>query len=280
MRASPPRAGASALLALGGVALLAGACQPERSAANAVSSGAAARPAPTDTPYVPDPTGPFVRFEGGGVPPYTLERERGIGVVHFEPGPALAGRVADTLDVRVRPESAAGVLARLVLDTSGVYVFEAREGALARPGALDFGYEEIGFPILEHGAGGWEHVYVGSAPDRSFASGWARARPTVVGVTLWNELIPGQPLFFALPPDSIRFYDAPEGVETRFAVQADDYILWPLDVRGDWMRVRAASPSDYCALPGARPPAAQDTLWIRWRGATGRPRVWFFTKGC
>ncbi|MSR36187.1 MAG: hypothetical protein EXR95_06015 [Gemmatimonadetes bacterium] len=98
-----------------------------------------------------------------------------------------------------------------------------------------------------------------------------------MGVTLWDELLPGQPLFFALPPDSFRFHVAPDGADERFAIEREQYILWPLEQSGDWMRVRAVSPSDYCAAPGA---ARQDTLWIRWRAETGRPRVWFYTRGC
>jgi hypothetical protein len=215
------------------------------------------------------------------VPPYALERERGVGVVSLDPGPGLAGRVADTLVARVRPDSTSAVLARLVLDTTGVFTFEARDGLLKTPGALDFGYEEIGLAILEHGADGWERVLLGAGADGGVVSGWARARRGVVGVTAWQDFIPGQALFFALPPDSIHFYDAADGAETSFGVRPDDYILWPLGVRGDWMRVRAVTPSDYCATPGPGAAAVrQDTLWIRWRNAEGRPRVWFFTRGC
>src|SRR5699024_8199657 len=128
--------------------------------------------------------------------------------------------------------------------------FEARDGLLKTPGALEFGYQEIGLPILEHGADGWERVLLGGAADGSAVTGWARARQGVVGVTLWQDLIPGQPLFFALPPDSIHFFAAADGAEKGFTVRPDDYILWPLAVQGDWMRVRAVSPSDYCATPG------------------------------
>ena len=269
-----------------GLALCGAACRPtprdaaRRSGSDTTGSSGGAAAAP-------DPTGPFVRFEAAGVPAYTLERERGVGIVHLDPGPSLAGRAADTLDVRVRPDPRAGVLARLVLDSSGVYTFEAREGAVQTPGALEFGYEEVGLPILAHGTDGWERVYLGTSAGGTVVDGWARRRPSYVSVTLWDEMLPGLPLFFALPPDSIRFYAAPDSAQVGFPVNPDDYILWPLEPRGDWMRVRVATPSDYCAAPPppGTPGAAvaaprQDTLWIRWRGESGRPRVWFFTRGC
>jgi hypothetical protein len=59
------------------------------------------------------------------VPPDTLVRERGLGVVHLDPGPALAGRVADTLEARSGPDPDADVVARLVLDTTA----SSRRGA-------------------------------------------------------------------------------------------------------------------------------------------------------
>ena len=87
-----------------------------------------------------------------------------------------------------------------------------------------------------------------------------------------------------MPADSARFHEAPEGPAAPFPLPPPgsggppgDYILWPLERAGDWMRVRAVTPSDYCADP---PAPREDTLWIRWRGASGRPRVWFFTRGC
>ena len=96
-------------------------------------------------------------------------------------------------------------------------------------------------------------------------------------MTLWEDVLPGLPLFFALPPDSFRFHAAPDGPEESFPVEYDEYILWPLEVQGDWMRVRAVTPSDYCAEPTS---PRQDTLWIRWRGEPNGPRVWFYTRGC
>jgi hypothetical protein len=82
-------------------------------------------------------------------------RERGIGVIGFEPGPLLAGRAVDTLDVRAEPTSGAAVIARLVLDTAGVYRDEARAGLLEEQGTLEFGYEVVGIVLLERGPAGW-----------------------------------------------------------------------------------------------------------------------------
>ena len=224
--------------------------------------------------------GTALRFEAfavtAGVRDPSRMRERGIGVIGFEPGPLLAGRAADTLDVRANPTSGAAVIARLVLDTAGVYRYEVREGLLEEQGTLEFGYEIMGLVLLERSPDGWFQVYLGNAPGGAVVSGWTRARPGALGLTLWDELLPRQALFFALPPDSIRFHASPEGPDAPFPIE-DGYIMWPLEVRDDWMRVRAVAPSDYCFDP---PSPLQDTLWIRYRGQNGRPRVWFYTVGC
>jgi hypothetical protein len=118
-------------------------------------------------------------------------------------------------------------------------------------------------------------------------TGWVRQAAGRNARTLWEELLPTLPLFFVVPRDSVRFHGAVDGSETAFALPAPapggdpadpgDYILWPLAREGDWMQVRAVTPSDFCADP---PAPVEDTLWVRWRTAAGRPRVWYFTRGC
>ena len=118
----------------------------------------------------------FTTFPGAGVPSAWPERERGLGVVHLVPG---ARPAEDTLEAHERPDSTAPVLARLVLDTLHVYRFEARDGLLATPGALEYGYEDVGFPILERGPDGWERVHVGTdSAGASVAGGRVRGRPS------------------------------------------------------------------------------------------------------
>ena len=164
----------------------------------------------------------------------------------------------------------------MVLDSAGVYRYGALAGLIAHPGALDYGYEQVGLPVLQARGDGWSRVYLGETADGTELSGWVRIRPGVLALTLWEDLLPHQPLFFAVPDDSIHFYALREGAEKSFS-RADSYIMWPLETAGDWMRVRAITPSNYCF---DSPAAREDTLWIRWRDPSGEPRVWFYTRGC
>lgn len=55
--------------------------------------------------------------------------------------------------------------------------------------------------------------------------------------------------------------------------------LEPLEVEGDWMRVRVRQPSDYCSGSGSvRANVAEG--WIKWRSADQGPWVWYPTRGC
>ena len=219
------------------------------------------------------------RFEAfaveAGVRDPSRMRERGVGVISFEPGPLLAGRGADTMEVKANPEPEAEVIARLVLDTVGVYRYEVQEGLIEEQGTLEFGYEVVGLVLLEERSDGWVRVYLGEGVAGA-VTGWTRPRSGALGLTLWDDLLLRQALFFSLPPDSIRFHVSPEGPDAPFPIERG-YIMWPLETRGDWMRVRAVAPSDYCSDP---PSPQQDTLWVRFRGQDGRPRVWFYTVGC
>jgi hypothetical protein len=175
-------------------------------------------------------------------------------------------------------------------------------------GALEFSYEEVGLPIdslaTDPRAGddrragaraampgseplsrqdlsGWARVVYGYlSGDRLF--GWVRLQPRYA-VTLWPDALPTHVLFFA---DSIpfRIHATPGGDVVRFPLAYDppgsnrvDYIMHPLETDGPWMRVRAVTPSDYCADP----PTPRDTTgWIRYLDDASRPRVWYFTRGC
>jgi hypothetical protein len=120
------------------------------------------------------------------------------------------------------------------------------------------------------------------APDSTPLAGWVRNDTTQVSHFLWSDRLSESPLFF-LDPDSIAFHASPEGPTVALElVPADDldrfdYIMHALETRGAWMKAEVVSPSDYCFDP---PAPRRDTVWIRYLDGGGRPRVWYFTRGC
>jgi hypothetical protein len=87
------------------------------------------------------------------------------------------------------------------------------------------------------------------------------------------------PLFW-LEGEAPALAETPGGAVTPFPVPVgpdDDYIMWAEEARGEWLRVRVVSPADYCAEPGS--PGVWRG-WIRYLREDGRPRVWYYTRGC
>ena len=213
------------------------------------------------------------------MPPFRAAQERGVGVVHIDAAVLMEGGGSDTLFVRAAPRADAPLLARLRVEAA-TYRLDAAPPA-AEGAALAFGYEEIGLPALEVRGDGWVRVLVAVAADGATVEGWARPDEGSTRLLAWPDLLPGQPLWFLGEP---AFHDAPGGAERAIPLAPGsggtppaDYILWPLEVRGPWLRVEVVTPSDYCFDPAA---PRRDTAWVRYLDPDGRPRTWFFTRGC
>lgn len=133
---------------------------------------------------------------------------------------------------------------------------------------VETGYETASWIALEAAENGWVRLRLldpGAAGD---GTAWAVAchlsasDPPLV-VTRWAEALaaPG-PVFFR-----------------RTGWSDHDAMLEPLELRGDWMRVRVTRPSTYC-VTDPPPDLRVDEGWIRWRDDAMGPWVWTFTRGC
>jgi hypothetical protein len=218
-------------------------------------------------------------------PPDFYRQERGAGVVFA--GDAFLGGPSgsDTVTVLAAPDEPT-VRARFILDRDSLswgYRLEAREPA-AEGAALEYGYEEWGLPVLPRGPGnapGWVEVRYATGLGGEPLTGWVRLAAPLEMLS-WSERLAESPLFL-LEPDSIGFHPSPDDPAALLELAPDDsregfdYILHPLESRGSWMRVEVVTPSDYCFDP---PAPRRDTMWIRHLDPTGRPRVWYYTRGC
>lgn len=68
--------------------------------------------------------------------------------------------------------------------------------------------------------------------------------------------------------------------EVLFSIPAESraYEIQPVEVAGDWMRVRVSIPPTYCELDPSPPEVREG--WIEWRTADRGPLLWYFTRGC
>ena len=213
--------------------------------------------------------------------------DRGVGVVYFArlPGTARAP-VTDSLAVLADTSPAADTVALFLLreTTPHAYRYAVASRDSLTPNVVEFDYEIAGLPMDTLSAGGaWARVVVGFARDGRPRTGWAPVRDAQARVLLWRERLPEQSLHFAegVAPD---FRDRPDGdvlaVALGDSAAADSlgYSMQPLEVRGDWMRVRVTVPHE-CRVIDART-AVQVEAWIRFVDARGRPRVWYSPRGC
>jgi hypothetical protein len=148
---------------------------------------------------------------------------------------------------------------------------------------IETGYEEPSFVVLESRWDGWLHIRYAEA-EGAAGSAWvptcalgntaARLDFTPWGKWLLSDRI--SPLYFrSRTPEELR--SAPSAAAATVARIADDYILEPLEVRGDWMRVILKQPSDYC-YPDVVPTRSEG--WIRWYSPDRGPLVWYYSRGC
>ena len=214
--------------------------------------------------------------------------DRGTGIVHLArfPGIETGGHRADTIPVHAEPRGDSAVIARFILRTDSMtWGFDLESAPPVESNLLEYGYEELGLPAdSAPRADGWVRVVHGFGADSTPRTGWVRLVADDVAYQAWSDILPENVLFFLSDAD-IRFRDAPDGRTVALPLHAEgsgadrrlDYILHPLEARGDWLRVRAVTPSDYCFDP---PSPRDTTVWIRYLDERGRPRVWYHTRGC
>jgi hypothetical protein len=204
------------------------------------------------------------------------DKEFGVGVVSY----AAMDRYEAEDVIRATPSAASDTVAVLKRDS---LCFRAGACVRSYERMIEFDYEIPGWAILGFtGDSSWARVSL--APlDTAGPTGWVALGDSVQAL-LWSRTLPTNPLFFLRPSD-IAFYDAPtEAARTMRALvrragsEELDYIMMPLEARGDWLRVVLQTPSTYCAFP--EPEVKPDTLWIRYLRADGRPRVFYYTRGC
>ncbi|HXI20846.1 MAG TPA: hypothetical protein VNH46_07160 [Gemmatimonadales bacterium] len=210
----------------------------------------------------------------------TLPVDRGRGVVGFSLKPQPAGTV-DSLAVRRLPTPGAPIIAYFLQQTlpeSSPYVLTGLPGLT--PNLVEFGYEILGLPLDSLTPdSGWARVIYAFDAGRRPQWGWIALDTAAARVVLWTGFLPTQDLYLA---DSVpwTFVDQPGGTPLPFAEPADpnDYVLHPVAARGDWLQVRVVVPGDTCQDP--QPGARTLVGWVRYLDASGRPRVWFYPRGC
>jgi len=211
--------------------------------------------------------------------------DRGIGIAHLTAVPGGGTTHGDTILLRRRPDTAAEVIGAFLyseIQPGRAWRYSVAAPMRLRPNVLEFAYEEAGVPLdsITDDAS-WGRAVLGFEAGGAPYRGWVRLDLVRVNYRLWARELPEHRLFF-LRKQGGRVFERPGGqVLAAIPVSENhrDYILHPLASRGAWLRVRLARPADICVGPEAPAP---DTIvgWIRYLDASGRPLVWYYTRGC
>lgn len=159
--------------------------------------------------------------------------------------------------------------------------------AAGSSGAIETGYETVSLIVLEIRDGEWLRIRFAPG-DEGSSTAWVsrcdleKLRPRVV-YEPWEALLGSSelsPLYFRTGgPRALRRAADPDAeLLAWIPAEGSKYALEPLEVQGDWMRVRMKVPSDYCAETRIKPAVREG--WIRWRTERLGPLVWYYTRGC
>jgi hypothetical protein len=153
--------------------------------------------------------------------------------------------------------------------------------AIGRDAAFSMVQTEPGiytFPVLEIRPDGWFSFQYTSA-----GVAWAHTSHLDLGTTpltleTWEaSMQDAVQLQFRRPGLSQPMRLAPSGTAPLQALVGPNSIMKPLEIEGDWLRVRVIQPARGCTpLPGASTAEG----WVRWRNEADMPLVWFSASGC
>jgi hypothetical protein len=230
------------------------------------------------------PAGEFVispwRSSSSGWKPDTLDR--GIGILTFarQPGGIITRR--DTISAYQGPSNQSSSVGHFLFwgDNKGWSYAIACPDSL-QPNIIEFSYEACGLPFdTITPNGGWARGILGFTSSHEVVRGWVKLDPHVTSFVHWQAELARHSLFFLTPNDP-QFYKQPNGslIHWKRLRSQRDYIMYPIKVAPPWMYVRVVSPDNQCFPPED---IQLDSLraWIQFLDASGRPAVWYYSRGC
>jgi hypothetical protein len=160
---------------------------------------------------------------------------------------------------------------------------------------LEYGYEIVGFPVLDFGKDStWVKVTYNCRDTLGKPQGWVHVDEEITFVKTWSQILVEPPLFFRKKKD-ICFFSAPDSNSPLkiklFEKHGNrpgypDYIMYPQRIVGSWMEVIVETPSNNCGqsewfrkLYGIEK-AQHYRAWIHFLDKRKRPIVFFYTRGC
>ena len=205
----------------------------------------------------------------------SLAQDKGIGLLTIE------GNNSSEFIIYSEADLSSNELARFKVDRSKGWSEYSVEGKnISENNLLEYDYEELGLPVCKIKSNKWIEVIYGYDNNNYILTGWVLVSEKST-LLKWNSFLKEKLVFFA-NPEKVNFFDDKNGKEVQFKLQPSehmtyDYIMRPQVTKGNWMKVEVVTPSDYCDNPES---LERKVFWIQYLDDTGRPLVWYFTRGC
>lgn len=243
------------------------------------TAGTAVEP-PSTTSMQPPPPGPYHRLSWQDT---TLN----LGIGHLQ---AAEIQPFDTawIDKALIPLFAAPGGKPWGWIAKGWLLHDEGKRPLGTAGMLETAYETPSFLVLEENPAGWLRFRFGLPADPGGGTAWLhRCHLANAAYPLrferWEDRFlkdenVGTLFFRSKVRHSLR--SGPGTDHERLAwIEGESYELEPLELQGDWMRVRVSQPAVSCAEPGAKPDRVVEG-WTKWRSDDQGSWVWYHTRGC
>ncbi|MGB3669620.1 MAG: hypothetical protein WA901_06555 [Phormidesmis sp.] len=243
----------------------------EAQAAESIEPPAA--PTPKPTPFSPNLAGitDLSTTETAG---------SGLGIGHLRPQPTAATEAGDGvswLESAILPlySSPGGdhwgwIYQGWLIPGEQAYLAIGRDAGFAMVKSDDNLYT---FPVLEVREDGWFRMQYTTG-----GTAWAHTSQLSLGETplvieTWAERLASQASVYFLDRGNAQpLRSRPELANNMLSLVSADSLIEPLDIAGDWMRVRVTRPVAECTpLTGATTTEG----WMRWRQEAGAALVWY-----
>ncbi|MFQ4135445.1 hypothetical protein PGN35_003925 [Nodosilinea sp. PGN35] len=134
------------------------------------------------------------------------------------------------------------------------------------------------FPVLEVRSDGWFRFQYTPAGDAWAHTSHLNLGSLPLAIETWESSIQeASRIEFRRPGLAQPMRLAPNGNAPLQALVGPNSIIQPLDLDGDWLRVRVTQPAQGCTpLPGSSTAEG----WVRWRSDADVPLIWFPATDC
>jgi hypothetical protein len=218
-----------------------------------------------------------------------LAEDKGIGLVFFsEHGPYSSSFQSDSMMIYDNQDESSRIIAKFLLIVpvnKNAYQYSVRQlFSIGKQNFVEYGYEVDGMPFDSlNESSNWARVIFSIQSDSVLNKGWIKLHVSK-NFFLWSKELLKHNLFFVPLLATPIFYEKPNGNEYEFSLEKFkqgerryNYAMHPIRAEGQWLQVLVVSPTDFCDQP-INPRKA--TLWIKYLDENGRPKVFYYSRGC